>query len=120
MEEGLEVLLEPAAELNWTCWPSNPNVRNLLHQNPKCWTTLLKPFVHHGFHHEKLTMWCQQSIAHILCKFDALQIQLSLSTQHIQLSLDTLHVPAQETMSGKHHKQGFRLVITAIILEGVQ
>ena len=115
MEEGLEVLLEPAADLSWTCWPSNPNVRNLPHQIPKCRTTLLKPFVHQGFHHEKLTMWCQQSIAHILSKFHALQIQLPLSTQHIQLSFDTSHVPAQEMMSGKHDKEGFRLVTTAII-----
>ena len=98
MGEGLEVLLEQAAELNWTCWPSsapNPNVRNMLPQIPTCRTTLLKPFVHSGYHHQKLTMWCQQSIAHILCKFDALQIQLPLSTQHIQLSFNTLHVPAQ-------------------------
>ena len=123
MGEGLEVLLEPAAELDRTCWPSsapNPSMRNLPHHIPTCRTTLLKPFVHSGYHHQKLTMWCQQSIAHILCKFDALQIQLPLSTQHIQLSFDTLHVPAQELMSGKQHKQGFRLVIRAIILEGVQ
>ena len=34
IREGLEVLLEPAADLNWTCWPSsapNPSMRNLPH-----------------------------------------------------------------------------------------
>ena len=92
MGEGLGVLLEPAAELDWTCWPSsapNPNVRNMLQQIPTCRTTLLKPCapwlsswkVDHVVPTEHRTHFIYASLMHYRFNYrSALNISNSVST----------------------------------------